>query len=108
MLVFALAVALGFGSKLFTNLIGIAYPTLRSIQALESPQEDDDKQWLTYWCIFGIFSVMDEFSCCILHYIPFYFFIKVCIFIWLFNPATQGATLIYEKIVVPGMNRYKD
>ena len=31
--------------------------------------------------------------------IPYYFFIKVCFLIWLFNPATKGATLIYDKAI---------
>ena len=84
----------------------MAYPTFKSIIALESPSVDDDKQWLTYWCIFGIFSVLDEFGAFILSYIPYYYFIKVCLLIWLFNPLTQGATVIYSKAVKPVMVKY--
>ena len=99
-------VAFGIGASFFTRLIGVAYPTFKSIIALESPSVDDDKQWLTYWCIFGIFSVLDEFGAFILSYIPYYYFIKVCLLIWLFNPLTQGATVIYSKAVKPVMVKY--
>ena len=78
MLVLVLAVAFGIGASFFTRLIGVAYPTFKSVLALASPSDDDDKQWLTYWSIFGLFSVMDEFGGFILSYVPYYFFIKVC------------------------------
>jgi hypothetical protein len=31
--------------------------------------------------------------------IPFYFLIRVCFFIWMFLPTTQGALVIYEKVL---------
>lgn len=32
-----------------SNLIGWALPAYLSVQAIESPGQNDDKQWLTYW-----------------------------------------------------------
>jgi hypothetical protein len=32
-----------------SNLIGWALPAYLSVQAIESPSQNDDKQWLTYW-----------------------------------------------------------
>ena len=32
-----------------SNLIGWGLPAYLSVQAIESPGTNDDKQWLTYW-----------------------------------------------------------
>ena len=106
MVVLVVIIALGIGASFFTRLIGIAYPTFKSVLALATPSVEDDKQWLTYWAIFGFFSVLDEFGACILSYIPYYYFIKVCLLIWLFNPLTQGAMLVYTNAVKPFMTKY--
>ena len=99
-------IAFGIGASFLTRLIGIAYPTFKSVLALATPGGEDDKQWLTYWAIFGFFSVLDEFGACILSYIPYYYFIKVCFLIWLFNPLSQGAVLVYNNAVKPFMTKY--
>lgn len=52
-------VVFGIGSSVLTTLIGVAYPAFMSFVALESDGEDDDKQWLTYWVVFGVFSILD-------------------------------------------------
>ncbi len=70
-------------------------------------REDDDKMWLTYWTVYGIFVVLDEFSGAITAFIPFYYFAKVCFLIWLYNPATQGAMAIYHSFFKPMMKRYE-
>ena len=99
-------IALDIGASLCTCTIGVVYPTIQSILALESKSTDDDKQWLTYWSIYGLLVVFDQISF-ITHNIPFYFFIKVCFLIWLFNPSTNGATKIYTNAISPLLNKYK-
>ena len=97
-----LFVVFGVGQAIITNIIGVAYPVFMSFHALESKDtEDDDKQWLTYWVVFGLFSVTDQFAGFILHFIPFYYVLKVATLIWLFHPAFQGATYVYKELIHP-------
>ena len=102
------AVFLGIGQTYITVLLGVAYPAFMSFLALESDETDDDKQWLTYWVIFGMFNIVDQWSGFILHFIPFYFVIKLCFLVFLFHPSTQGATMIYNAYVLPTMEKYED
>ena len=89
----------GIGASYVTCLIAVAYPAFMTFLSLESPDEDDDKQWLTYWVVFGLFSIVDQFAGFILHFIPFYYFIKMSFLIWLFHPSTQGATMVYNNYI---------
>ena len=49
--------------------------------------------------MFGLFSIVDQFAGFILHFIPFYYFIKMAFLIWCFHPSTQGATIVYNVYV---------
>ena len=79
---------LGIAESFVSRVVGVAYPAIRSIYAIESPSKSDDRQWLTYWVIYGIFLFLDEYAWFILQYFPFYYFAKVLFLIWLFNPVT--------------------
>lgn len=84
-----------------STFIGVAFPTFQSIKALESEGTDDDKQWLTYWAIFGLFTVVDDITHTFLGLLPFYYLAKVLFLIYLFFPTTKGAIVIYNKVVLP-------
>lgn len=90
---------LGWFDKYITCLIGIILPTYWSIKAIESPQEDDDKQWLTYWAVYAVFNFLDLFAKFILKIIPFYYVVKLIFLVWCFMPNTQGALFIYNKFL---------
>ena len=100
-------VVFGIGSSLLTTLIGVAYPAFMSFVALESDGEDDDKQWLTYWVVFGVFSILDQFAGIILALIPFYYVLKVALLIWMFHPASHGAITLYNNFILPLFKQYE-
>jgi len=71
-----------------------------SFHALESKKdENDDKQWLTYWVVFGAFNIIDQFAGFVLHFIPFYYVLKLVVLILLFHPKFQGATWVYNNYI---------
>ena len=95
-------------SKYITCLVGVILPAYWSIKAIESPQYDDDKQWLTYWAIYGLFTLLDQFANIILRIFPFSFIFKIIFLIWCFMPNTMGALFIYNKFVAPYFKKYED
>ena len=67
----------------------------------------DDKRWLTYWLVFGTFSILDNFAHYVLDYVPFYFLIKLAFFVYLFLPFTDGAYTIYDQYLHPFYKKYE-
>ena len=65
-----------------------------SYRAIESPNKEDDTQWLTYWVVFSFFSVIESFVDFILYWFPFYWAFKFGFLIYLFAPNTQGAKFL--------------
>lgn len=84
-----------------TNFIGFIIPAYFSLAALETPQPQDDVQWLTYWVVFGFFSFIETFVSLVLYWFPFYYTFKTLAIIWLFLPQTQGAKLVYHRLLRP-------
>ncbi|RMB92818.1 hypothetical protein DUI87_30712 [Hirundo rustica rustica] len=72
------------------------------IKAIESPSKDDDTQWLTYWVVYGIFSIAEFFSDIFLSWFPFYYMLKCGFLLWCMAPSpSNGAEFLYHRIIRP-------
>ncbi|KAJ1372127.1 hypothetical protein KIN20_034204 [Parelaphostrongylus tenuis] len=79
-------------------LITFTYPATASVQTVRSKNGGEALNLLLYWVMFGFFALLDSSSICLL---PAYFLVKTVFLVFLFLPQTQGATLIYQKLIDP-------
>jgi uncharacterized membrane protein required for colicin V production len=47
--------------------------------------------------VFGLFQIVDHFAGFILHFIPFYYVLKMFVLIAMFHPSVNGATWVYKN-----------
>ncbi len=87
------------GTKLFSDIFAFVYPAYMSFKAIDSSDATDDTQWLTYWVVFASFSITESIAGFITSWIPFYYVIKTCFFIWLYHPKFMGAGLVYKQVI---------
>ena len=99
LLTLSIIVFLGIFESAITNFVGIIFPSYLSLRAIETLEADMEKQWITYWIIFSLFSIVDNFVWIFITYFPFYYFVKYLILVYMFLPNFQGAILIYDSII---------
>lgn len=66
---------------------------------MEVRNEEEHKLWLTYWVIFGLLFVTDNFIDILSTWIPLYFPLKVSLLLYLQLPQSKGAALVYDKLL---------
>eukprot|EP00892_Ulva_mutabilis_P004461 jgi/Ulvmu1/2387/UM130_0020.1 len=97
-------------SFFFTNVLctiaGLGFPGYMTFRALETYDPADEKQWLTYWVIFAILQSIEVFGYYILTWIPLYYELKLILIIWLINPGTRGAEVLYNKYIWKLLRQY--
>ncbi|KAH7152488.1 TB2/DP1, HVA22 family-domain-containing protein [Dactylonectria estremocensis] len=93
------------GGQLLTNLAGFVIPAYYSLGALFSANKEDDTQWLTYWVVFSLFTVVEGFVQ-VVYWFPFYFVFKFIFLLWLSLPAFRGAELVFRSFLAPTLGRY--
>ena len=96
------------GWAILVTSLTVFYPMIFSIRAIESEGEDDDKQWLTYWMVFGCCNVIETFFGFILrNTIPYWELVRLLFFVWLLLPQTNGAKVMFESVISPQLEKNK-
>ena len=101
-------VYLNIFDTIITNLVGTLYPAFWTIKSIEKDDLKEQRNWLTYWIVFGFFVLMDMFSPIIVKFIPIYFVMKIMLLIWLLMPGSYGCIFVYNLIVKKIIRKYEN
>ncbi|KAI9999534.1 hypothetical protein NQD34_018439, partial [Periophthalmus magnuspinnatus] len=59
-------------------------------------------QWLTYWVVYGLFSIAEAFSDIFLFWFPFYYAGKCLFLVWCMAPVSwNGSEILYRRAIRP-------
>lgn len=79
-------IVFNLGGQLLTNFAGFVIPGYYSLEALFTTSKHDDTQWLTYWVVFSLFTVIESLIS-VVYWFPFYYTFKFVFLLWLSLPA---------------------
>ena len=86
---------------------GFFYPVYKSYQALETPDINDDKRWLTYWIVFGFFMAIVDYLQVFLDYLPLPKVLISAVFLFIYCPLTNGYEYIYNFVIKKLLKTYE-
>lgn len=107
LLISSLAMLVLYGAQILSVFVSVLQPLYYSYKALETPQQDDDTVWLTYWMVHGVLFMMEyTVFLPLVHFLPaLYFMVKIALQFWMVN--FEGSTLIYTRYLAPLFRKHE-
>jgi len=85
--------------RLCSLFFSFAYPTYKSLIAIETPDGEDDKQWLTYFVVHSALLLAEHSVGRAIEFVPLYQEFRLLIILWLVNPKYNGATFLHNRYI---------
>lgn len=85
----------------FRILFTVIYPAYRSFKAIRNKNMREYLKWIAYWIVHALFTCIELLTDAILSWFPFYYEIKVILWIWLLGPSTKGSMKLYKQLIHP-------
>jgi len=94
------------GQNAYVNFACFVYPFYKTLKNIKTEGHDDDTLWLMYWVVYAMLNMIESVSDILYYWIPLYYSLKVVFLIWCFLPQTQGAMVIWLKLLDPLVTKY--
>ncbi|CAI0549268.1 unnamed protein product [Linum tenue] len=82
-------------------VVSLLYPLYASIRAIETKSQNDDRQWLTYWVLYSMITLLELTFARVIEWIPIWSYVKLIFTCWLVLPYFSGAAYVYEHFLRP-------
>ncbi|KAL5724946.1 HVA22-like protein a [Ranunculus cassubicifolius] len=82
-------------------VVSLVYPLYASVQAIETKSPVDDQQWLTYWVLYSMITLVELTCAKVIAWFPLWSYLKLVGTCWLVLPYFHGAAYVYEHFVRP-------
>lgn len=91
------------GVSALSNIICVVYPFYMSLKVLYKNSQEENLLYLSYWIWYAIFALLENIriTYLILSFIPFYYYLKMMFFIYLYSPTMKGSLFLYHKLLLP-------
>lgn len=103
--VYFFLVFFNIAGEFLVNFAGFLIPGYYSLQALFTPGTSDDTQWLTYWVVYALLTVVES-AISAAYWFPFYYIFKFVLILWMSLPQTNGAQLVFNSFLQPVFGRF--
>lgn len=89
-------------SRIVVVFLGTLYPAYASYKAIRNKDVKEYVKWMMYWIVFALFITVEMITDIFFAFwFPFYYELKIVVFLWLLSPATEGSSILYRKFVHP-------
>ena len=100
--------SLGILISPIVNTIVYAIPAYGSYKAIESNDKASINEYLKYWMIIGLFTVLFTICDLTIFWFPFYTPFKYLLLLWLCIPSMKGYQTIYDNFLSNLLNNHYD
>lgn len=88
-----------FGISILLLLFTLLIPSLYSYKAIKSKGLNDDKKWLTYWMVFGLFYTCKCLLLLLINNRKLIDLIFIAVSIYIYFPKLDGYKVVYDNFI---------
>ena len=80
--------------------VGFLYPAYKSLHAVMNDDREASINWLRYWVVLAVFSVIESLVDPLLDFLPGYLLGKCLFLLWCMMPSkNSGSNLVFTQVV---------